>query len=99
MRISLHDRDCIRQATSEVAGPGAKAMLFGSRTDDQRRGGDIDLLIELPEPAEDPLALSLRLAARIQRGIGLRKIDVLVADPSTAEFPLLRQARRDAVAI
>jgi len=74
-------------------------MLFGSRTDDQRRSGDIDLLIELPEPAEGPLALSLRLAARIQRGIGLCKIDVLVADPCTADFPLLRQARRDAVAI
>jgi predicted nucleotidyltransferase len=99
MRISLHDRDSIRRATSEVAGPGARALLFGSRTDDQRRGGDIDLLIELPEPAEDPFALSLRLAARIQCRIGLRKVDVLVADPSTADSPLLRQARRDAVAV
>lgn len=99
MRISLHDRDCIRQATYELAGPGARALLFGSRTDDRKRGGDIDLLIELPEPTEDSLTLSLRLAARIQRRIGLRKVDVLVADPSTAESPLLRQARSAAVAI
>jgi predicted nucleotidyltransferase len=99
MRISLHDRDCIRQATLEVAGPHARAMLFGSRTDDQKRGGDIDLLIELAEPAQDSLALSVRLAARIQRQIGLRKIDVLVADPATVESPLLRQARQDAVAV
>jgi predicted nucleotidyltransferase len=74
-------------------------MLFGSRTDDQKRGGDIDLLIELAEPAQDSLALSVRLAARIQRQIGLRKIDVLVADPATVESPLLRQARQDAVAV
>ena len=99
MRISHHARDCIRQATLEVAGPQARAMLFGSRTDDQKRGGDIDLLIELPEPVQDSLALSVRLAARIQRQIGLRKIDVLVADPTTAESPLLRQARHDAVAV
>lgn len=83
----------------EVAGAGAKAMLFGSRVDDQQRGGDIDLLVELPEPAGDTLAMSLRIAARIQRSIGLRKIDVLVADPATADSPLLRQARQHAVAI
>lgn len=99
MRVSLHDRDCIRQATLEVAGPRARAMLFGSRTDDQKRGGDIDLLIELAEPVQDSLALSVRLAARIQCQIGLRKIDVLVADPATVESPLLRQARQDAVAV
>ena len=99
MRISPQDRASIRQTTQEVAGAGARALLFGSRTRDELRGGDIDLLIELPAPAEDALELSLRLSARIQRRIGLRKIDVLIADPASSNSPLLRQARREAVAI
>ena len=62
------------------------------------RGGDIDLLVELPAPAEDALGLSVRLSARIQRQTGLRKIDVLIGDPASPGTPLLRQARQDAVA-
>jgi len=99
MRLSPHDRDAILRSTAEVAGPGARALLFGSRTDDSARGGDIDLLVELPQPSSDSLGLSLRLSARIQRRIGLRRIDVLVADPATPITPLLARARRDGVAL
>lgn len=99
MRISPQERSSIRRATEEVAGAGARALLFGSRLHDDLRGGDIDLLVELPAPAEDALGLSVRIAARIQRQIGLRKIDVLIADPASPDSPLLRQARQDAVAV
>lgn len=99
MRISPQERSSIRRATEEVAGAGARALLFGSRVHDDLRGGDIDLLVELPAPAEDALGLSVRIAARIQRQIGLRKIDVLIADPASPDSPLLRQARQDAVAV
>ena len=99
MRISSQERSSIRRATEEVAGAGARALLFGARVHDDLRGGDIDLLVELPAPAEDALGLSVRIAARIQRQIGLRKIDVLIADPASPDSPLLRQARRDAVAV
>ena len=99
MRISLQERSSIRRATEEVAGAGARALLFGSRVHDDLRGGDSDLLVELPAPAEDALGLSVRIAARIQRQIGLRRIDVLIADPASPDSPLLRQARQDAVAV
>ena len=99
IRISPQERASIRQVTEEVPGAGARALLFGSRVHDDLKGGDIDLLIELPEPAEDALALSLRIAARIQRQIGLRKIDVLIADAATPDSALLRQARLDAVPV
>jgi predicted nucleotidyltransferase len=48
MRLSDLDRRAILQATAEVAGPQARVLLFGSRTRDDLRGGDIDLLIEIP---------------------------------------------------
>ena len=99
MRIGPHERASIRLATEEVAGAGARALLFGSRVHDNLKGGDIDLLVELPAPTQDALALSVRIAARIQREIGLRKIDVLIADPATPDSALLRQARLDAVPV
>ena len=101
MRLSAHDRLAIQRATAEVAGPDARVYLFGSRTRDELRGGDIDLLVELaaPRSAAKRLQVSVRTAARLQRLIGERKIDVLVADPLTSETPLLRAAREQAMAL
>ena len=99
MRNSPKERASILQATEEVAGAGARDLVFGSRVHDDLKGGDIDLLVELPAPTQDALALSVRIAARIQRQIGLRKIDVLIADPATPDSALLRRARREAVPI
>jgi predicted nucleotidyltransferase len=99
MRLSEHQRDVILRSTAELAGASAKALLFGSRLDDQARGGDIDILIELPQPCPDRLALSLRIGARIERQLGLQKIDVLVADPTTPLSAVLRVARSVATPI
>ena len=101
MRLSAHDRLAIQRATAEVAGPDGRVYLFGSRTRDKLRGGDIDLLVELatPRSTDERLQVSVRAAARLQRLIGERKIDVLVADPLTPETPLLRAARAQAMAL
>jgi len=101
MRLSDHDRLAIRRTAAEVAGPDARVYLFGSRTRDDLRGGDIDLLVELAEarPVDERLRVSVRTAARLQRLIGERKIDVLVADPAMAETALLRAAREQATAV
>jgi len=87
--------------TAEVAGPTAQVKLFGSRVRDDLRGGDIDLLIELPVPTADKLSLSLslRTGARLQMAIGERKIDVLVTDPQTEETSLIRAARQQGIAL
>ena len=44
MRLSLSTRSTIRDTVRSVVGPDATVRLFGSRTDDDARGGDIDLL-------------------------------------------------------
>jgi predicted nucleotidyltransferase len=97
MRLAPHEVQAIRRVTTEVAGPRARVSLFGSRTRDDLRGGDIDLLLELPEPAADKLDVALRAGAQLQLAIGERRIDVLVTDPQTQETALIRAARRDAI--
>ena len=99
MRITEHETTAIRRVTTEVAGVDAGVLLFGSRTRDDLRGGDIDLLIELSTSGLDKLTVSLRTVARLQQLIGERKIDVLVTDPQTTETPLIRAARRDGIAL
>ncbi len=45
MRLTQQEVKTIQQSVGEVD-PNAKLILFGSRTIDEARGGDIDLLIE-----------------------------------------------------
>lgn len=97
MRLSTFERDVIRRAAFEVAGPSARVLLFGSRTRPHVRGGDIDLLVELAQSGADRVALGGRIGARIERQLGLQKIDILVADPDTPNSPVLAEARRDGV--
>lgn len=50
MRLTNDQVHTILATVGEQAGRDARVVLFGSRTDDTRRGGDIDLLIESPTP-------------------------------------------------
>lgn len=99
MRLSDSERRAIREVVARRLGPGAKGMLFGSRVDDARRGGDIDLLIEVPRGVEEPLAESVHLEVDLMRVLGERKIDVLLSYPEVADQPFLATARRATVTI
>jgi predicted nucleotidyltransferase len=47
MRLTQNEKDSIKKTFLEVFGEG-EIYLFGSRVDDSKRGGDIDLFIRLP---------------------------------------------------
>ena len=68
-----------------------------ARTDDRLRGAEIDLLLQMPQRPANATLLAAQPGARIERAIGLRKIDILVADPHTPDSPLLGAARRQAM--
>lgn len=46
MHLTKQQTHTIIQTVSRLAGTGALVRLFGSRLNDQAKGGDIDLLIE-----------------------------------------------------
>jgi len=52
-------------------------MLFGSRADDNKRGGDIDLYIETSEKV-NLLDKKVKLLVRLNRELGEQKIDVVI---------------------
>ena len=80
MRLSAAERRAVENASREMLPTGTRVLLFGSRLDDSRRGGDIDLLVELPDPlsADDTVERRTRFTARLYRLLEERRIDVVM---------------------
>lgn len=97
MRLSTHERTVILEAARRHFGKAAEVWLFGSRVLDDTRGGDIDLLVELPAPVASPLSLSLAFEADIQSELDDPKVDVLVRTFGEEASPICRLARETGV--
>jgi predicted nucleotidyltransferase len=78
MRLSQQQQSAIRSAVAETFGETASVWLFGSRVDDNKRGGDIDLLV-CPEGGAEvrSFARKMALLVKLERALGERKIDVV----------------------
>lgn len=97
MRLTAEQRSAIVEETTRAFGPTARACLFGSRVDDARRGGDIDLHIEAEGSAAELLDRELALYAQLIRRLGERRIDIVVQPRGAAPRPIDEQARRNGV--
>jgi predicted nucleotidyltransferase len=92
VRLTDEQRKTILRVVAEIAGPQARTRLFGSRVDDSKRGGDIDLLVELDTPIEDRLGLELKLGTRLYRAMQERKVDVVLLAPNIDQQPIHKVA-------
>ncbi len=71
----------------------ARIYLFGSRLDDNKRGGDIDLLIETSRPIENPAWEIARLSSTLSRLMQGRKVDVVLDAPNLEQQAIHQQAK------
>ena len=102
MRLSHSERAAVEHAARRFLPTGSRVLLFGSRTDDRRRGGDIDLLVEIPTlcSAADTVMHRNRFTAHLYRLLGERRIDVLVAGPAEqGARSIVESARQQAIAL
>lgn len=96
MRLKQREVAAIKRAAELTFGPDVVVRLFGSRASDDRRGGDIDLHIETPEPVdiwdkkEDFLE---RLFARLDE----QRVAVIATTRGTVPQPIEVIAYRDGV--
>lgn len=97
MRLSAQQVKVIKEAVASMIGASARVWLFGSRVDDAKRGGDIDLLIEVDTLVPNRVVQLCRLEALLIRQFGERKLDVLLKDPGTPEAAIHRIALRTGV--
>ncbi|MDD5399989.1 MAG: nucleotidyltransferase domain-containing protein [Sulfurimonas sp.] len=76
MRLSEFEIETIKKHFKSFF-PHAKLYLFGSRVDESKKGGDIDLYIET-KSNEYSYAKLLEFNSSIQKDIGEQKIDIVV---------------------
>lgn len=91
--------DAICVSAERNFGSNVRIWLFGSRVDDQRVGGDIDLYVE-PE-IQDPVELveaKLHFLLELHKKLGEQKIDVVIRRTAfKEELPIYRVARETGV--
>ena len=97
MRLTHTQQEAIRSSVNSVIGAESRIWLFGSRVDDDKRGGDIDLFIETDSVLPNRVASLCQLEGKLIIRLGERKIDILLKDAQTPEVPLHRIAKAQGV--
>jgi predicted nucleotidyltransferase len=90
MRLSAREIQTVRGVLHEVD-PLGRIYLFGSRADDAKKGGDIDLFFEVSTRLDlkRKLALEYQLSAECDT-----RVDLLVKNPGQEENAIFSIARR-----
>ena len=94
MRLTPKYSRVIIDTARRQFGEGVAVWLFGSRVVDTRRGGDIDLLVDVPHPIENKPREAARFAAALQSQLGDQKIDVVIDDHRDPQ-PIHEVARQE----
>ncbi len=94
MRLPQSDIDIIKKVAREIWGDKVVVYLYGSRTADYEKGGDIDLLIKLPEEPE-PGKIMLKKSefiAKLEILLGEQKFDVIIETRYNYHLPIIKKA-------
>ncbi len=94
MRLKPKEVEWIKNSIKNFD-PSAKIFLYGSQTQDQLRGGDLDLIV-LSEHLK--FTDKLTLLAELKSKLGDQKIDLTICTTSqSTTLPFISQALNDAV--
>lgn len=83
MRLSAKKKTIITETVKSEFGVNSQVILFGSRVDDTKRGGDIDLLVKTSLDAK------ISTLVRIKRLLGDQRIDLVVTSTQETEDRLV----------
>lgn len=96
MRLNTREKEVIVTSV-RLTDPDAKIFLFGSRADENKKGGDIDLLIQSKIIGFKEKQI-IRLA--IQKALGEQKIDLVICpDLETSTDPFVCLIKEKAIQI
>lgn len=96
MRLTFEQRERIVGTIRDRLGAGATVWLYGSRTADDRRGGDVDLLVK----TQGVVAVMDQAAiqARLERELSL-PVDISFIDPRQGMNRFQRLAAANALPV
>lgn len=94
MRLTPEQIQTIKSTASTVLGEGVRVTLFGSRLDDAKKGGDVDLYIETAEPD-----LMRKIHCKVQLQDKLDMPVDLIVKPLGDRSPISQIARQEGVVL
>jgi hypothetical protein len=99
MRLTPHQLSSIQNVFKTIFLPTDNMWLFGSRVDDNKKGGDIDLYIETQYDNDAIIATKkIQFLVELKKKIGEQKIDVIINPiPLTRMLPIYQEARQHGV--
>jgi hypothetical protein len=97
MRLATQQRQLLLASVQQVLGSDVTTKLFGSRLDDQAKGGDIDLYVSSCHPIAQPAYCIAMMQAKIMRVLGDRKVDILLDAPNLEKQAIHRIAEQQGV--
>ncbi len=95
MRLNEQEKLAIREVI-HGEDPGADIYLFGSRLDDARHGGDIDLYVETAIH-EQLLKHKTRILSKLWERIGVQRIDIILKHRNTPLKAIHRAAKKTGI--
>ena len=96
MRLTPAQINTIKSTATAVLGEGAQVWLYGSRLDDERRGGDVDLLVE--SERKTTVMDRARFKYQVENALQL-PVDVLMVQIGQKASPFETIARDKAVSL
>ncbi len=96
MRLTPAQINTIKSTATAVLGEGVQVWLYGSRLDDERRGGDVDLLVE--SERKTTVMDRARFKYQVENDLQL-PVDVLMVQTGQKASPFETIARAKAVSL
>lgn len=95
MRLTEKEKDFIVSAVQKNFTDVSCVILFGSRVNDEKRGGDIDLLIETKEA--NTYVKKIKTLSDIQLKLGEQKIDMIETHGDNDERLIVKNAYKEGI--
>jgi predicted nucleotidyltransferase len=92
MRLTTEQIRIIKETIARFMGENARVVLFGSRVDDRKRGGDIDLYVETDK---QEYLQELRCKISLEEALDLH-VDMIVRKPGQ-NHPIYNIAKSEGV--
>ncbi len=97
LRLTQKEINIIKSTAKEIFGENIKVYIFGSRTNPNKKGGDIDILIKTLNKVS--VSQKLNFLAELElKGIE-RKVDLIVITPNTKLKEIHKEALKTGVEI
>lgn len=94
MRLKPEQTEFIKATVAQYFGADARTWLFGSRVDDAKRGGDVDLFVQ-PAEEVDRFMARVRCLGALESGLPY-PVDLVVEDKGR-NLPIYRVALSEGV--